>query len=66
MDDPQPLLPPQPDPELEHLRLQLAEKDELITLKDFELKEKELNVKQLRSQLFDKECRFRDLNAKVN
>ena len=38
-------MPPQPDPELERLRLQLTEKDELVSLKEFEIKEKELNIK---------------------
>lgn len=35
-------------------------------MKDFELKEKDLAVKQLKSQLFDKECKVRDLQASLS
>ena len=33
-------------------------------MKEFELKEKELVLKQQKSQLFDKECKIRDLGSK--
>ena len=49
--------------EIKSLKEQLAQKDDTLALKGFEIKEKELTVKQLKGQLFDKECKLRDLNA---
>ena len=49
--------------EIKSLKEQLAQKEDTLALRDFEIKEKELTVKQLKGQLFDKECKVRDLNA---
>lgn len=48
--------------ELESVRERLLQSEEQLSLKEFELKEKDLTVKQLKGQLFDKECKVRDLN----
>lgn len=52
--------------ELESVRERLLQSEEQLSLKEFELKEKDLTVKQLKGQLFDKECKVRDLNQQLN
>ena len=52
--------------ELESVRERLLHSEEQLSLKEFELKEKDLTVKQLKGQLFDKECKVRDLNQQLN